>query len=123
MILEMFFGFLALALALIVIGEYIRIGFFSIVGFIFICLLSLFVLLPSYLHIPQYTDCLQYKVGSNVTTINSTTMINYNYACLDDSTSKFYFGYLLFFLGFFSMLFLHWIRKNEKKRLAESYEK
>lgn len=123
MILEMFFGFLALALALIVIGEYIRIGLFSIIGFIFIMFLSLFVLLPAYLHIPAYTDCLQYKIGSNITTVNSTTTINYNYTCMSDSTTKFYFGYLLFFMAFFSMLFLHWVRRKEKKRLQESYER
>lgn len=123
MILDIFFGLLALAIILVLMGEYMRIGTFSIIGYIFIMLLSLFVILPSYLHIPQYSDCLQYQTGSNITVVNSTTIITNNYTCLQDSTTKFYFGYLLFFLSLFSMLFLHWIHKNEKKRLVESYER
>ena len=122
MILELFFGLLALAIILIFLGEYIRIGTFSIVGYIFIMLLALFVILPSYLHIPQYTDCLEYRIGSNITTTGSTTSIVYVNACLEDSTTKFYLGYLLFFLAFFSMLFLHWIRKKEKQQLKERYQ-
>lgn len=121
MILEVFGLLLALAIVLIALGQYMNIGTFSIVGYIFLLLLSFSMFLPQYINVPY--DCIQIRSGANITTTGSTTSVVNTYSCIDSFSQQFYFGYVLFFLSLFSMLFLHWLRKKEKKRLNESYER
>ena len=109
MILELFVVLLGLALVLIALGVYIKIEFFSIIGFLFIALLSLFVIMPQYLGIAEYTGSLEYRVGANISVVNSTTMIVDTYATYSDDTT-FWIGLLLFFLGLFSAVILWWTR-------------
>jgi hypothetical protein len=100
MILDLFIVLLFIACFLIVIGLMTPYKYLAVVGFVFLFILFSWVLLHKYT--PTLSNGLQYRIGSNVTTIGSTSEIVYLYDTYDDD-STYWIGYLGAIVSFFSM--------------------
>jgi hypothetical protein len=107
MILDIFFVLVFISLALIYFGFYTNppLRVYSIVGFVFLFILSTWVCLYNYMPSNFQTSGLQYKVGSNVSTIGSSTIVTDIYSVYNDATT-FWVGFILAFISGMSIWLL-----------------
>ena len=93
MILDMFIALLVIVIFLVWLGLVpTKIKVFSIVGLVILFLLGSWIIFYSYTGKDNLG--LQYKTGSNITSVGSTTVITYNYSTYNDATT-FWVGLLL----------------------------
>ena len=104
MILELFIVLIAIALVFICLGLWSdELRILGIVGCIFIFLLGVYTVLPNNLEI---------RSGSNITSSNGVTVVDYKYVMYNDYTTH-YVGYFLCIAGIFGIFFVPMVKKQE----------
>lgn len=100
MILSIFIMLLAIVAFLMLFGYYSKIRMFAMVGLVILFLLGSWIILYNFSGKDSYG--LQYKIGSNITTVGSSSIITYNYTTYADNTT-FWVGFLLSIIGMSGM--------------------
>lgn len=104
MILELFIVLVAIALVFVCLGLWSdELRILGIVGCLFIFLLGVYIILPNNLEI---------RSGSNITSMNGITSVDYKYIVYNDPTTH-YVGYFLSIVGIFGIFFVPMVRKQE----------